>query len=67
LLVTALHTTGGLSWPDLWEVALATYVMRRMPSSGEAETATRVDVKEQLLKSIMGLVKRSAVEPRFLK
>jgi len=46
----------------LREVALATSVMRRMPSGGEAETATRVDVKEQLLKSIMGLVKRNAVE-----
>jgi len=41
--------------------------MRRMPSGGEAETATRVDVKEQLLKSIMGLVKRGAVELRFLR
>jgi hypothetical protein len=56
------HATGGLSWPDLREVALATDVMRKMPSGGETETATRVDVKEQLLKSIMGLVKRSAVE-----
>jgi hypothetical protein len=50
LLVTALHTTGGLSWPDLWGVALATSVMRRMPSGGEAETAIRMDVKEQSLK-----------------
>ena len=67
MLGIAPHVTGGLSWPDLREDTFATCVMRRMPSGGEAETATRVDVKEQLLKSIMGLVKRSAVEPRFLK
>jgi hypothetical protein len=42
-------------------------VIRKTPGGGETETATRVDVKEQLLKSIMGLVKRGAVEPRFLK
>jgi hypothetical protein len=48
-------------------VALATDVMRRMPSGGEAEAAIRMDVKEQSLKGIMGLVKRGAVEPRFLK
>jgi hypothetical protein len=46
----APHVTGGLLWPDLWEVALATYVMRRMSSGGEAEAAIRMDVKEQLLK-----------------
>jgi hypothetical protein len=39
-----------LSWLDLWEIALATNVMRRMPSGGEAEAAIRMDVKEQLLK-----------------
>jgi len=41
--------------------------MRKIAGGGEAVMATRVDVKEQLLKSIMGLVKRGAVEPRFLK
>jgi len=46
----APHVTGGLSWPDLREVTLATYVMRRMPSGGEAEAAIRMDVKEQSLK-----------------
>ncbi len=40
----------GLSWPDLWEVAFATNVMRRMASGGEAEAAIRMDVKEQSLK-----------------
>jgi hypothetical protein len=39
--------------------------MRKIAGGGEAVMATRVDVKEQLLKSIMGLVKRGAVEPRF--
>jgi hypothetical protein len=41
--------------------------MRKTPGGGETETATRVDVKEQWLKSIMGLVKRGAVELRFFK
>ncbi len=40
----------GVVLAGLVGVALATYVMWRMPSGGEAEAAIRIGLKEQSLK-----------------
>jgi hypothetical protein len=43
-------------------MTIAAYVTWRMPSGGEAETALCVDIKERLLKRMLGLVKINTVE-----